>query len=269
MNKAEDFKTIEEFNAEILKDLPLVAFSRWFELGSLVEDLEKQSRRLKNNTLPNNKLGLYIMGVKLPGSEEITMIYFGIAVGPKSGGVRNRATAHFSYSQNDGAGRESGLLAAARALGLVGTYYASYYGCEDPEICDRIESVVLYKYDFICNYEKKRVRARRIPDLVKLLSASEMAESEEEQEEENVIEVPATVTADSVKSQIREQLSRLPIRKSRQGTATVSTPASTAGVAVAAVETVAVAYCGCGKTHKANRCNVTIICCCGTTFKFS
>lgn len=249
MNKAEDFKSITDFNTAINKDLPDVVFTKWHELGSIVEDVAKLSRRLKNNTLPMKKLGLYILGVKPPDSTAVIMLYLGIAAGPKSGGVRNRVSNHFSYSQNDTAGKQSGPLEGARAINLGGEYFASFYECSDAEICDRIESVILYKYDFICNYEKKQVRNRRIPDLVSLFNAVDdvnESESESVNEEEPV-------------PNIRETVMGLPVRKAKK---------KVVAKAVAASGNVYVG-CGCGKKHTVSSCVLSITCVCGSVFKFN
>jgi hypothetical protein len=253
MNKAEEFKHIDDFNLAINKDLPEVVFTPWHELGSIVEDVAKLSRRLKNNTLPSNKLGLYILGVKPSDTAAVIMLYLGIAVGPKSGGVRNRVSNHFSYSQNDTAGKQSGPLEGARAINLGGTYYASYYECGDAELCDRIESVILYKYDFICNYEKKQVRSRRIPDLVTLFN---------ELDADSDTESSGTV----VTPNIRETVMGLPVRKvKKKGPA----PAATATAPLGSVVHNVLANCGCGKNYQASSSILTISCSCGTVFKFN
>jgi len=251
MNKAEDFKTIADFNAAINKDLPDVVFTPWHELGSLVEDVGKLSRRLKNNTLPVNKLGLYILGVKRPDSPSVIMLYLGIAAGPKSGGVRNRIVNHFSYSQNDTAGKQSGPLEGARAIALAGTYYASYYECTDVELCDRIESVILYKYDFICNYEKKQVRSRRIADLVTLFDVDSDSDSESCNiiEEGPVPNIRQTVMGLPVKHEPVLHANQVPVLPVKKG------PTVYIG-------------CGCGKNHTVSSCVLSVSCACGSVFKF-
>ena len=254
MNKAEDFKSIADFNSAINKDLPDVVFTKWHELGAIVEDVAMLSRRLKNNTLPMKKLGLYILGVKPPDSTAVIMLYLGIAAGPKSGGVRNRVSNHFSYSQNDTAGKQSGPLEGARAINLGGTYFASFYECSDAEICDRIESVILYKYDFICNYEKKQVRNRRIPDLVALFNA---VDDVNESESESVVEEEPVPN-------IRETVMGLPVRKAKKKVV-ASTSAAVAGAGAGNVYV----GCGCGKKHTVSSCVLSITCVCGSVFKFN
>ena len=205
MIKAETFKTPEDLNLAINADLPGVVFTKWFELGGIVEDLSKQMRRLKNNTLPTNKRGVYILGVKPDGVDCIYMFYLGVACGEKSGGVRNRVRNHFSYSQNDTISSESGPLACARAINMTGQYYASFYECNDAELCDRYESVILFKYDFICNVGKKQVRVRRIPDLIKLCGVGgESADSDDEEAHTEATNVGPNVTG-------AEPLGRVPL----------------------------------------------------------
>ena len=259
MNKAEDFKHIDDFNQALNKDLPEVVFTPWHELGSIVEDMTKLSRRLKNNTLPSNKLGLYILGVKPHDGASVIMLYLGIAAGAKSGGVRNRVSNHFSYSQNDTAGKQSGPLEGARAINLGGTYYASYYECTDAEICDRIESVILYKYDFICNYEKKQVRSRRIPDLVSLFNADDVVSVESDYESINgVVEEPA--------HNIRTKVMGLPVRMVKKK---VVKEAATAAAATVVSQSNVTASCGCGKNYTVSSCILSINCACGSVFKFN
>jgi hypothetical protein len=264
MNKAEEFKHIDDFNQAIAKDLPDVVFTPWHELGSIVEDMPKLSRRLKNNTLPSNKLGLYILGVKPQDGASVIMLYLGIAVGAKSGGVRNRVSNHFSYSQNDTAGKQSGPLEGARAINLRGTYYASYYECTDAEFCDRVESVILYKYDFICNYEKKQVRSRRIPDLVTLFNAGDVDSIESESESINAVEEPV--------ANIRTKVMGLPVRKAKKvvvkESATATAAAALATPTVVGQSNVYVS-CGCGKNHTVSSCILSINCACGSVFKFN
>jgi len=263
MNKAEDFKHIDDFNQAIHKDLHEVVFTPWHELGSIVEDVAKLSRRLKNNTLPSNKLGLYILGVKPQDGDSVIMLYLGIAVGAKSGGVRNRVSNHFSYSQNDTAGKQSGPLEGARAINLRGTYYASYYECTDAEFCDRIESVILYKYDFICNYEKKQVRSRRIPDLVSLFNTTDVNSVESDSESINaVVEEPVT--------NIRTKVMGLPVRKAKRvAVKELATATATATASTVVGQTNVYVSCGCGKNHTVSSCILSINCACGSVFKFN
>ena len=299
MNKAEDFKTVEDLNVAINADLPAVVFTKWLELGGIVENLDKKERRLKNNTLPTNKRGLYILGVKPDGSDNIYMIYLGVACGEKSGGVRNRVRNHFSYSQNDTLGSESGPLACARAINMKGQYYACFYECNDAELCDRYESVILFKYDFICNVGKKQVRVRRIPDLIKLCCVGgESADSDDEEahtEATNVgpnvtgaepfgrvplaepVPVPVPVPVPPVPAPpvpvfepsmseatiIRAKALGLPYLKKRQS-AQKNTPVSQD--LENACSTYAV--CGCGKTFKASANLLSISCNCGCIFTF-
>jgi hypothetical protein len=301
MNKAEDFKTVEDLNVAINADLPAVVFTKWLELGGIVENLDKKERRLKNNTLPTNKRGLYILGVKPDGSDNIYMIYLGVACGEKSGGVRNRVRNHFSYSQNDTLGSESGPLACARAINMKGQYYACFYECNDAELCDRYESVILFKYDFICNVGKKQVRVRRIPDLIKLCCGGvESSDSDVEGADDKATNVgppsvgppsvgppsvgppsvgppsvgppsvgPPSVGPPSVSeaANIREKVLGLPAKKRRrvQKNTAVSTPVLPSVANISSTY----AVCGCGKTFKASANLLSISCNCGCIFTFA
>jgi len=268
MNKAENFKSIDEFNATF----PKMHFSHWYELGPVVEP-GPEIRRLKNNTLPLAKHGLYIVGIKLPGSKDIVMIYFGVAT--LNGGVRNRLENHFRYSQNDRAGKKSGLLVGAKALNMVGTYYASYYvpTVETPgatlaerqqlfkKHCESLETDVLSKWDFICNTEKKMVATRRIPDLVKLLVVAEDDAASVVEEAPAVEEAPVVEEATAVEE--------APVVESA-----VVVESATAVTAVTAVKkedqerSLIIAICGCGKAYKASHVRLNIKCNCGTLFEF-
>jgi hypothetical protein len=166
---AESIKSIEDFNVSLERALPGVAFSKWYLLGSVVEDIKKEKRYLTNNTLPTGRTGVYVIGALI--RDAIVFIYAGMAAGKTRQGIHNRINNHYRYSQNDRINKESGPLAGARALGLKPTFYASFYDCNDELVCDSIESYILDKYDFACNIAKKKIQKRRLDDLVKLMES--------------------------------------------------------------------------------------------------
>ena len=146
--------------------VPGVRFSQWYPLGKVIEDLQNKKRRLTKNKLSVGKKGVYIIGVFI---DKIRPIYVGIS----GDCVRNRINNHFRYSQNDQLNIESGPLAGIRALNMQHTLYVSYYDCDNAKECDRIETLILQKYDFACNVSKKNIQKRRLEDIIALVKPLE------------------------------------------------------------------------------------------------